>query len=564
MKKIFFIALLISTAFGCKDDFTEQTPIGVLSEEATANATGVNLLLTGAYSALDGVRLNQLGNGFAISPDNWWCDAMSDDAHKGSTDGDQVELFQLETYDIQTSNPYLLGKWMSLYAGVNRANAVMALIGSIEEGDFSAQLAEARFLRGFFNFELQKMFGNPAYISEENYVNLEFNQPNPGPIWDQVEADFQYAIDNLPEGQSEAGRPTSWAAKAFMGKAHLYQSEWDAALTLFQDVINNGPYSLNAEFVDNFNAKGENSSESIFAVQFAKDGGQSFNGNVGGTLNFPGGGPINTCCGFYQPSQDLVNTFQTDGSGLPLLDTYNQSDVFNDQEVATNEPFTPHTGPLDPRLDYTVGRRGIDYNGFGLMPGQEWIRATDADISGPYLPKKNMYQANELDANQGTGAWGQQHSGLNYNIMRYADVLLMAAEAAVETGDLPSALAYVNEVRNRAKNMSYVMNEEGDIPVEAANYQIEPYGSFPDANFARQAVRFERRLELGMEGHRLFDLRRWGVSVDVLNTYVTNETRTITTLDSKVRTYQAFMDLFPIPVTAIDLSGNILTQNTGY
>ncbi len=563
MKKIVYFVLLIFAVVACKDDFTEQAPVGVLSEEATANERGVNLLLTGAYSALDGVRLNQLGNGFAISPDNWWCDAMSDDAHKGSTDGDQVELFQLETYDIQTSNPYILGKWMSLYAGVNRANAVIVLIGSIEEGDFSAQLAEARFLRGYFNFELQKMFGNPAYISEENYAATEFNQPNTGPIWDQVEADFQYAIDNLPNVQTEAGRPTSWAAKAFMGKTHLFQSEWAAALGLLQDVINNGPYSLNAEFVDNFNAAGENSPESVFAVQFAADGGQSLNGNIGGTLNFPGGGPINTCCGFYQPTQDLVNAYQTDiVTGLPLLDTFNQTDVTNDQVVPTDDPFAPHTGPLDPRLDYTVGRRGIDYNGFGIMPGQEWIRATDADISGPYLAKKNMYQANELDASQGTGAWGQQHSGLNYNIMRYADVLLMAAEAAVETGDLPTALGYVNQVRNRAKNMSYVLNEAGDAP--AANYVIEPYAAFPDTNYARQAVRFERRLELGMEGHRLFDLRRWGVTVDVLNTYVTNENRTITTLDAKVRNYQAFMDLFPIPVTAIDLSGNILTQNTGY
>lgn len=146
--------------------------------------------------------------------------------------------------------------------------------------------------------------------------------------------------------------------------------------------------------------------------------------------------------------------------------------------------------------------------------------------------------------------------------MRFADVLLMAAEAAVETNDLPTALDYVNRVRNRAKNMSYVLNEAGDAP--AANYQIEPYGSFPDVNFARQAVRFERRLELGMEGHRLFDLRRWGVTVDVLNTYIASEDRTIPNFNTKVATYQAYMDLLPIPVTAIDLSGNILTQNTGY
>ncbi|WP_299175663.1 RagB/SusD family nutrient uptake outer membrane protein [uncultured Allomuricauda sp.] len=553
-----FLALIIS----CSDDFTVQPAVGQLTDEAVSNATGVGLLLTGAYSALDGVRLNQTGSGFSYSPDNWWLDVMSDDAHKGSTDGDQGDLFSLETYDIQTSNPYLLGKWLSLYAGVNRSNAVIALIATITEGDFTAQLAEARFLRGYYNFELQKIYGNPAYISEENYAATEFNQPNPGPIWDQVEADLQFAIDNLPASQPEAGRPNSWTAKAFMGKAHLYQAEWSAALTQLQDVINNGPYSLNAEFLDNFTAAGENSGESIFAIQFATDGGQSLNGNLGGTLNFPGGGPFESCCGFYQPTQDLVNAYQTDGTGLPLLDTFNQTDVTNDQGIPTADAFTPHTGPLDPRLDYTVGRRGIDYNGFGLMVGADWIRALPSDISGPYLPKKNIYQSDELGANQGNGAWGQQHSGINYNVMRYADVLLMAAEAAIESsGDITTALNYVNQVRARAANMTPVMNEAGDAP--AANYDIAEYASFPDVDFARQAVRFERRLELGMEGHRLFDLRRWGAAA-IINAYVANEDRTIPNFDTKVNTYEPFMDLLAIPVNAIDLSGNVLDQNPGY
>ncbi|MDC6366791.1 MULTISPECIES: RagB/SusD family nutrient uptake outer membrane protein [Flavobacteriaceae] len=561
-KKILSLIVFLALTLSCNEEFTVQPAVGALTDDAIANETGIDLLLTGAYSALDGVRLNQTGNGFSYSPDNWWLDVMSDDAHKGSTDSDQVELFQLETYDIQTSNPYVLGRWLALYAGVNRSNAVIALIATITEGDFTEKLAEARFLRGYFNFELQKMFGNPAYISEENYAATEFNQPNPGPIWDQIEADFQYAAGNLPDSQTDVGRPTSWAATAFLGKTYLYQSEWANALTQLQDVINNGPYSLNAEFLDNFTGSGENSSESIFAVQFVVDGGQSLNGNQGSTLNFPGGGPFNSCCGFYQPTQDLVNAFQTDGSGLPLLDTYNQSDVANDQGVGSDESFTPHTGPLDPRLDYTVGRRGIDYNGFGTMVGADWIRALPTDISGPYLPKKNIYQADEIGTTQGFGAWGQQHSGINYNIMRYADVLLMAAEAAAETGDLTTALNYVNLVRNRAKNMTYVQNEAGDA--DAANYEIEPYTSFADADFAIQAVRFERRLEFGMEGHRLFDLRRWGVAENIINTYVTSEDRTIPNFDSKVNTYQSFMDLLPIPVNAIDLSGNALSQNPGY
>ena len=275
-------------------------------------------------------------------------------------------------------------------------------------------------------------------------------------------------------------------------------------------------------------------------------------------MNWPG--PF-SCCGFYQPSQDLVNAYQVDANGLPLLDSFNQTDVTSDYGIESDEPFTPYTGKLDPRLDYTVGRRGIQYNGFGIHPGKNWVRARFVDISGPYTAKKSVYYAGET-ANMGTGSWGQQRSGINYHIMRYSDVLLMAAEAAVETGDLAMALDYVNQVRNRAKNMTYVKNEAGTA--DAANYSIEPYASFPDQDFARKAVRFERRLELGMEGHRLFDIRRWGNGVQIMNDYFANEARTITSFNGDPRPYEEKHNIFPIPQEAIDLSGNILQQNPGF
>ena len=551
-------------ALGCSDSFTDVPAVGALSDDDLKNAQGVSLLLASAYSTLDGIRNNQGASDWTVSGDNWWFDVIADDAHKGSTDGDQADLFLLETFDWTSANPYIFGKWNGLFAGVNRSNAVISLINSIEGGDFASQLAEARFLRGHFNFELQKIYGNVPYISDENFDAKEFNQPNPGAIWDQIEADFQYAVDNLPTTQGDAGRPTSWTAKAFLGKAHLFQSDFAQAGPLFEDVIANGPYSLNSEFLDNFSLAGDNSSESIFAIQFTTDSGQSLNGNRGGTLNFPNPGPFGSCCGFYQPTQDLVNAYQTDGSGLPLLDTFNQTDVDNDYGVESADAFTPHAGPLDPRLDYTVGRRGIDYNGYGPHIGKDWIRASFADISGPYLPKKNVYQAGE-NGNVGTGSWGQQHSGINYHIMRYADLLLMAAEVAVENNDLPKALDYVNQVRNRAKGMTYVKEEVSDgVFQDAANYEIEPYVAFADQDFARQAVRFERRLELAMEGHRLFDLRRWGVAPDVINTYVTNEARTIENFGTKAGSYSANMDMMPIPINAIDLSGGVLTQNPGF
>ena len=561
MKKRLFIYLtLFAVIFACSDDFTDVPAIGALSDQTLQNEQGVELLLVGAYSVLDGIRNNQGGADWTVSGDNWWFDVITDDAHKGSTDSDQADLYLLEIYDWTSANPYLT-VWDGRFAGVNRANAVIDLISKVEGADLTGKLAEARFLRGHYNFELQKMFGNVPYISEENFANSEFNQPNSGPIWDQVEADFQFAVDNLPATQAEVGRPTSWAAKAFLAKAHMFQNDYSAALPILTDVINNGPYSLLPEFLDNFTIAGENGSEAIFSIQFTADAGQSFNGNRGGTLNFPNA--LGFCCGFYQPTQDLVNAYQTDAAtGLPLLDTFNQSDVTNDQDLTSADPFTPHTGPLDPRIDYTVGRRGIDYNGYGTMPGQDWIRATDGDISGPYLPKKNIYQAGE-DANIGTGAWGQQHSGVNYHLMRFADVLLMAAEAEVEIGSLENARGYVNQVRSRALNMSYLQNEAGTG--DAANYVIGTYDvAWTDQAVARQAVRFERRLELAMEGHRLFDLRRWGVAESVINAYTANEARTIPNFGTKVGTYTANMNLMPIPINAIDLSGGVLQQNPGF
>lgn len=558
-KKIFYYILPFLALVACNEEFTETPAVGALSDEALQNPQGVDLLLTGTYSALTGVVNNNGGNVFAIGPDNWWFDVMSDDAHKGSTDGDQLDLFLLETYAFTPANPYILGRWEALYAGVNRANSVLTVISGIEGEDISAKEAEAKFLRAYYNFELQKMFGNPAFISVENYENSNFNQPNPGPIWGQVEADLQFAIDNLPDTQADAGRPTTWTAKAFLGKAYLFQEKWPEAFTILQDVIQNGPYSLNPEFVSNFTAAGENSPESVFAVQFAADGGQSFNGNQGGTLNFPNA--LGFCCGFYVPTQDLVNAYKTE-NGLPMLETFGNTDIANDYGIESSEPFTPETGPLDPRLDYTVGRRGIEYNGYGVHPGKDWIRNSFADISGPYLPKKNVYYADE-DVNKGTGAWGQQHSGVNYNVMRFSGVLLMAAEAAAELGDLDTALDYVNMVRERAQNMTPVMAEDGS---PAANYDIDLYDSFASQDFAVQAVRFERRLELAMEGHRYFDLARWGADYmgDVIEEYIDNETSTIPNFGPKTSPWQPYMVIMPIPTTAIDLSGGILTQNPGY
>ena len=558
MKKILILLMTFSVIVSCSEDFTDIDPVGSLSDASLQNATGVDLLLTGTYSLLDGIRNGGPGADWTKSGDNWWLDVISDDAHKGSTDGDQADLYAIEIFDWGTTNPYFEGKWQALYAGVNRANGVIDLISKSENPtDFDVEHAQAKFLRAHYNFELTRMWENVSYISEENYANNEFNQPNSGPLWSQIESDLDFAVNNLPSSRggsySEAGRPIVSTARAYLGKVQLYQGKFSEALSNLESVINSGDYALASDYFSNFRSDGENGPGAIFAIQFSAQGGLSQQGNLGGTLNFNIRAGL--CCGFYQPSIDLANAFKTE-NGLPLLDTYNQTDIANDYGINSDEPHTPHTGPLDPRIDFTVGRRGIDLNGYGPNAGKDNVRAAFGDISGPFVAKKNFYTAGD-DTNIGTGGWGEQRSGINYHIIRYADVLLMAAEAAVETGNLEKARGYVNQVRQRAIN-----SPRAD---SSPNYVIDTYNSsWTDANVARKAVRFERRLELGMEGHRLFDLRRWGTFVDVMNAYIANEARTITNYGQKSQAAQSRHLRLPIPLNAIDTSEGNLSQNPGF
>jgi tetratricopeptide (TPR) repeat protein len=509
---------------------------------------------------LDGIRQGH-GDDWHVSGDNWWMDVLADDAHKGSTDGDQADLLALELYTWDTTNPYLLNNWRAIFAGINRSNSVINLINTSEDPSlFTVEMAQARFLRGHYNFELQKKWVNVPYISDENFAASEFNQPNSGPIWDEIVADFAYAAANLPASRggsyAEPGRPIKSTALSYHGKALLYQGKYGEALTSLESAINSGDNALASDYFSNWRSDGENGPEMVFAIQYASDGGQSFQGARGGTLNMPIG-PMTggLCCGFYQPTQNLANAFQTDSNGLPLSN-WASSDIKNDAGIESSEPFTPHTGNLDPRIDYTIARRGIEFNGFGTFTGKENIRASFTDISGPYSGKKNFYTAGD-DANRGTGGWGEQRTGINYHIIRYADVLLMAAEAAVETGSLEKARSYVNQVRSRAKN--------SPTADSTPNYVIDTYNStWTDASAARNAVRHERRVELGMEGHRLFDLRRWGNMVETLNAYIQHEGRTIPPFAARANSVSSKHTALPIPLNAIDSSEGALTQNAGH
>ncbi len=593
-----FSAIIIILMAACSKSFLNKEPQGSTSDATLANKAGVEGLLIGAYSLLDGEGSPDLGGGpYSEAVSNWvWGGCGSDDAHKGSTDNDQDEIAAVEKHNINPTNDYLEGKWGALYAGVQRANDVLRIMaevkdGSISSADMTEIKAEAIFLRAVYHLEAAKMWRNVPYVTDSiSYQNGNYDVPNPGPIWAQLETDFSFAIANLPATQSDLGRANSWAAKAFLAKVYMFEQKFSDAKTLLADIITNGVttagtrYAL-VNFADNFNPSKDNNTESVFSVQMTvNDNSNGANDNEGDILNFPYGGET-TCCGFYQPSFSLVNSYKTDAGGLPLLDTWNDFDITNDQGLASDQPFTPYTGTLDPRLDWTVGRRGIPFLDWGIMPGQAWVRAQPE--GGPYVALKNLFYKNQESTTADLGGgWGlNQGTSNNYKMIRYADVLLWAAECEVEVGSLDQAETYVNMVRNRAADKNdWVKADVADGGANyggyAANYFINPYpaGAFTSngQDYARKAVRFERKLEFAMEGHRFFDLQRWdietpGYMAGVLNDYIQHETHIPNFPDGILQgaTFtQGQYEIYPIPQHQIDLSvkngAPTLKQNPHY
>ncbi len=563
------IAATLTMFYACSKNFLEKAPLGSLDESTLATKAGVDGLLIGAYHLVSG--FGGAGGGWQTAASNWvYGGVASDDAYKGSDPGDQPDIVPIETYTSNASNGYFNQKWQAVYDAVQRCNSVlrvMAKASDISDADKKRIAAEARFLRAHFHFEAKKMWNKVPYIDESiTYAAGNYNVPNDKDIWPNIEADFQYAIDNLPATQTAVGRANKWAAMAYLAKVYMFEKQYAKALPLLNNVIANGTtasgkkYAL-VNFSDNFNAETKNSAEAVFSVQQSvNDNSNGNNGGWGDVLNFPYNGGPGGCCGFYQPSQSLVNSYKVDPiTGLPLLDTWNSTDVKNDQGLKSTDPFTPETGPLDPRLDWTVGRRGLPYLDWGNHPGNDWIR--DQNNGGPYAPKKNVYYKRQEGSLTDKSFWTNGVTANNYTIIRFADVLLWAAECEVEIGSLVNAMNYVNQVRSRAANPNgWVKNSSGS---PAANYMVGLYLVFPDQAYARKAVRFERKLELAMEGHRHFDLVRYGTAATELNAYMAKEKQYRTYFNGKSFT-AGVSEYFPIPQSQIDLSKGTLKQNPGY
>jgi tetratricopeptide (TPR) repeat protein len=625
---ILLILLVVTGAIfhACNKDHLERPPLGSMKEDDMANKKGIDVLLIGAYAALDGQNIGA-ANPWEAAPSNWVYGSVGGgDAHKGSDAGDQPPINLIQTGRSDPSNGYFNSKWRAAFEGVYRTNTVLRLLEKatdVADADRHRIKAEARFLRGHYYFELRKMFQMVPWIDE---TVTDPKQPNNEDVFPKIEADFKFAVDSLPETQTEVGRVNKWAAVTYLGKTLLYQHKYAQAKTMFDQVIsqgvtsNNKKYGLTPKYEDNFDAATKNNEESVFAIQMvARDGTNTIaNANMGEMLNFPYNSPFR-CCGFYQPSQDLVNSFRTDGSGLPYLSDYNSTPVKNDKGINSTAAFTPDNTTLDPRLDWTVGRRGVPYHDWGPHPGRRWIR--DQAYSGPYAPKKNVYWQATQEKYYDPNSWAPG-TAINALIIRYADVLLMAAECEVEVGSLAKALEYVNMVRQRAANregwVNNTMNEafafrvvktaaefneinspaftgisEGSwivrqdktpnttmvlIQVKTdktkvwneyamPNYKIGLYEIFSNQAQARNAVRFERKLELAMEGVRFFDLSRWGIAAETMNAYYKYESGVTSDLIGASFTKNK-NEYYPVPQRQIDLSVKgsqpTLQQLSGY
>nr|WP_293834611.1 RagB/SusD family nutrient uptake outer membrane protein [uncultured Arsenicibacter sp.] len=565
--------MLTFIGFACKDKFLDVPATGQLGASQLASKKGIEGAVISVYAMLNG-RSERLG-----SSSNWvYGSIRGGDANKGTDPGDFSSINPIQRFEtIPTGD--VAGAWRVKYEGISRANNVLRLLAAagpdVTDADKARIGAEAKFLRGFYYFELKRLYNNTPYVDETlDYATGIEKVKNDQDLWPKIVADLQTAYNNLPETQEAAGRANKWAAAALLAKAYMYQQKYTEAKTLYDQIIANGKtangkkYALVAKYADLYKASNDNNEESVFAIQAATNTGDANNANPEFDLNYPyntgTNGPAG-CCGFFQPSFELVNSFRTNANGLPLLNgTYNAAgnEVKNDQGILSSAAFTPDAGNLDPRLDHSVGRRGIPYLDWQDHPGYDWIRKQD--YGGPYTPKKYVYYRADQGTYQQSNGWHPGYTAMNYTIIRYADVLLMAAEAEVEVGSLTKALEYVNMVRKRAANPAgFVLKNNAP----AAKYVISEYtaAAFASKDAARTAVRFERKLELSGEGHRFFDLLRWGVAEASMNAYLSYEGQKLPVALGSAKFTPNQDEYLPIPQAQIDLQGkDVLKQNPGY
>jgi hypothetical protein len=595
MKKLSIImatVFLMAISFSCADSFLDKKPLGSTSEDVFYTEKGVSALLTGAYSMVKGSALWTVSWGASIT--NWtYGSVASDDAGKGSYIGDQIPINEIEQWNASTTNNYPADKWiLNIGMGVNRCNIVLNVIGKtpdLAEATANQYKAEARFLRALYYFESWLVFGEKVPLITEDKIDEAATISNdnaPGAVLKFIIDDLTFAAANLPEKQAQPGRATKYAAMALAARAHLQVLDYASAKPLLDNIINSGKFTLADKFFDNFRIAKNNNSESIFEIQRnVNDINESLNGEMGIGLNAPYAPELGMCCGFHQPTQNLANAFKVDAAGLPLFDTFNNTDLKNDAGITSSEEFIPATDLLDPRIDFTMGRRGLPYMDWGIMRGQDWIR--DQAWGGPYVTvEKTFFYKSERGSLSTTTGWQTGINANNFRYLRLGHILLWRAEVAASEGDLATALKYVNMIRTRADkekvmgkvslyklgdpaiNTGDAWKQYVDFTVPAANYKIGTYTAFANKDEAMRAVQWEQRLEFATEGMRFFDLRRWdkakpGSMKATLEAFAVADQR-VRPLVMKGATFDEKDKYMPVPQVQLDLQPGVLKQNTGY
>ncbi|KAA2242748.1 RagB/SusD family nutrient uptake outer membrane protein [Chitinophaga agrisoli] len=569
-KKIFLLLLCCGFIVSCKD-FLDQQPQGAIDGDQLNTPGNVEKMVIAAYSA---VGNDQIHTSYSLWP---WGSMRSGDAYKGGDGpGDNSEWNDYELFVTNRPDNSITDQmWAQLYAAISRVNDALRRVNAIDETSYpqkAGRQAELRFLRGHFYFMLKILYKHVPFIDETAPKTSYDTISNVGyandALWSKIAEEFRYAAANLPVTQEDAGRPIQAAAKAYLAKTLLYQAyqqdehnnvtNIDAAKltevnSLCDEVISSGKFGLAPDFAQNFLSQYENGPESIFAIQFSKGDGTPFGRiDMGHALSYPMNQEFG-CCWQHIPSQDMVNAFKTDANGLPMFNGYNGTDAVEGNDFL-NQAF-------DPRLDHTVAIPGHPWKYKPNFVYQKlWARAPQ--IYGPFTSLKECVAPDDPSFQKIPPFMS---SSKNWELIRYADVLLWKAEALIELGRQNEALPLINQVRQRAAASTGLLKQNSGS--FTSNYRMGTYQ--PGVNctwtkdFARQALRWERRLEFAMEGCRFFDLVRWGIAAEYLNAYFTSESVKRPHL-STAHFQKGRDEYLPIPLNQMNYSKGLYKQNAGW
>ena len=571
MKKIFNIICVVCTIFGftaCDSFLDEHTPQATLSDEQVKSPENAEAMVVSAYAIF--ISAEDINSSFSM----WNFDVRSDDAYKGGNGTSDGDVFhQLEVQQgVLTTNWNLNDIWVRLYNSLSRVNSAIALLNESDYSMKQQRLAEMKFLRAYGHFLLKRLFKHIPFVINENMTYDEYNELSNTEYtndegWQVIIDDLMEAYNSLPATQEEKGRPTKAAAAAFLAKVYLYKAyRQDDASSNQVTAINQSDlekvieftnpslyanYGLENDIHNNFRPEEqyENGKESLWAIQYSRNDGSTY-----GNLNWSYGlippnipGATDGGCDFYKPSQNLVNAYRTGDDGLPLLDTFNEKDYDKASDNA------------DPRPFLTVGIPGLPYmfnKNYMMEKTSIWSRSNG--LYGYNVSLKQNVDPALIDDYLIKGSYWA--SSMNRIVFRYADVLLERAEAYAQLGQADQAIALVNQIRSRAASSTQMIaNYPSSYGVK---FYITNYKGSYSKEDAVKIVKMERRLELGMESERFFDLVRWGDAATVLNKYYAEEIDNCAIYGDAHFTANKD-EYLPIPFSQISASNGHYTQNIG-